>query len=75
MMAELGALETELLVDDRMQKDSSLLDREATPLAFILAFIPAVLVLTALPPAQSRLPAAERGLGRWNDGSRLLSVL
>lgn len=49
MMAELGALETELLIEDRLQKDSSLLDREATPFAFILAFIPAVLVLAALP--------------------------
>ncbi len=49
MMAGLGALETELLVEDRLQKDSFLLDREATPLAFILAFIPAVLVLAALP--------------------------
>ena len=49
MMADLGALDTELLVQDRMQKGSSLLDREATPLAFILAFIPALLVLAALP--------------------------
>lgn len=49
MMADLGALETELLVEDRLQKSSSLLDREATPIQFILAFIPAVLVLAALP--------------------------
>ncbi len=48
-MAELGALETELLIDDRLQQSTSILDREATPLVFILAFIPAVLVLAALP--------------------------
>ena len=49
MMADLGALSSELLVDDRMLTGSSLLDREATPLAFILALLPAVLVLAALP--------------------------
>lgn len=49
MLAGLGALDTELLTVDRLEKDSSLLDREATPLAFILSFIPAVLVLMALP--------------------------
>ena len=49
LMASLGALETELLVEDKSQTDHSLLDREAKPLAFLLAAIPAVLVLAALP--------------------------
>lgn len=49
LMASLGALETELLFDDRKQKDASLLDQEAKPLAFFLAALPAVLVLAALP--------------------------
>ena len=49
LMAGLGALETELLVDDMKQRDSSLFDREAKPLAFFLAALPAVLVLAALP--------------------------
>lgn len=49
MLADLGALETELLIEDRLQKSSSLLDREATPIAFILAALPALLVLAALP--------------------------
>lgn len=49
LMADLGALETELLTEDRLLKTSSLLDREASPIAFILAFLPAVLVLAALP--------------------------
>ncbi len=49
MMAGLGALETELLIENRMLKGASLLDREATPVAYILAFLPAVAVLAALP--------------------------
>jgi len=49
MLASLGALQTELLVEDQSHKDASLLDREAKPLAFFLAFAPAVLVLAALP--------------------------
>ncbi len=49
MLAEFGALETELLVEDRLEKGSSILDREATPLSFILAFVPAILALAALP--------------------------
>lgn len=49
LMADLGALETELLLDDKKQKDSSLLDQEAKPLVFILAALPAMLVLAALP--------------------------
>lgn len=49
LMASLGALSTELLTVDRLERDSSLLDREAAPWAFILSCIPAVLVLAALP--------------------------
>ena len=49
LLAGLGALDTELLVDDRREQPASLLDREASPLAFLLAALPAVLVLVALP--------------------------
>lgn len=49
MMASQGALGTELLVEDWLLKDSSLLDREATPVAYILAFLPALAALAALP--------------------------
>lgn len=49
LMASLGALETELLVEDRKQAEASLLDREAEPAAFLLAALPAVLALAALP--------------------------
>ena len=49
-MEELGAVETTLLVDDRFDRPPSFWQREAHPLTFILAFLPAVLLLLALPP-------------------------
>ena len=49
LMADLGALDTELLVEDTSRKDAPLLDREAGPLAYLLASAPAVLLLAALP--------------------------
>lgn len=48
-LAGLGAIESSLLVDDRLERQPSPWDREVGPAAFIAAFIPTAAVLALLP--------------------------
>lgn len=48
-MERLGAVETALLVDDKLLRPASAWDREVGPLAFVAAFVPAAAVLVLLP--------------------------
>jgi len=49
VMADLGAVESAQLVDDKFDRPSSILEREAHPSALALAFAPALLVLVSIP--------------------------
>lgn len=48
-LAPLGAVETALLVDDKLERPPSFWDREARPAAFAWTFLPAAAVLALLP--------------------------
>jgi mono/diheme cytochrome c family protein len=48
-LAKLGAVESSLLVDDRLDRPASPWDREVGPAAFVSAFLPAAAVLVLLP--------------------------
>lgn len=48
-MARLGAVESCLLVDDKLDRPASPWDREVGPAAFVAAFLPAAAVLVLLP--------------------------
>lgn len=48
-MARLGAVESSLLVDDRLDRPASPWDREVGPAAFVAAFLPAAAVLALMP--------------------------